>query len=76
MKNVFFAPEVGAGTVGGSITGFLMVFSSAELLQTVVGSVIATLVSFGVSIGLKWVIKRTGPSKSPQRGDLKKREDG
>lgn len=58
MKNVSFAPEVGAGTVGGSITGFMVVLSSQEIYQTIVGAIIGTIVSFGVSLGLKWVVKK------------------
>jgi len=58
MKNVYFAPEVGAGTVGGSITGVMVILSSQEIIQTIIAAIIGTVVSFGVSLGLKWVIKK------------------
>ena len=47
-----------AGTVGGTLLVVLLQLSTAQLLETVVLAAVGAVVSYGVSMALKWLLRR------------------
>lgn len=48
-----------AGTVGGTILSIFASIHSGEVTKTIILATIGAIVSFLVSLGLKWITKRT-----------------
>lgn len=51
-------PASKAGTIGGVLTIVLVNITSGEILKTITLAAIGAAVSFTVSIGLKWMIRK------------------
>ena len=53
-------PEVSArtGTAGGTLLVLLLQLKAEELLKTAVLAAVGAIVSFCVSLGLRWLMKR------------------
>ena len=49
-----------SGTVGGTLLVMLVQISAGEVMKTICLAAIGAIVSFGVSVLLKWMINRTG----------------
>jgi hypothetical protein len=47
-----------AGTVGGTFLVLLLHITSGELIKTAVLAAVGAAVSFGVSLLLKWIVKK------------------
>lgn len=47
-----------AGTAGGTLLSVIATIQSGDLTKTVILAALGAVVSFGVSLGLKWVAKR------------------
>lgn len=58
MNDASVTPASKAGTVGGILTILLANINSGEILKTIALAAIGAVVSFTVSIFLKWVIRR------------------
>lgn len=58
MDDASFTPASKAGTAGGILTIVLVNINSGEILKTVALAAIGAVVSFTVSIFLKWMIRR------------------
>jgi hypothetical protein len=58
MNDAFITPASKAGTAGGIITIILVNINSGEILKTIVLAAVGAVVSFTVSICLKWIIRR------------------
>jgi len=52
------ANETKAGTIGGTLLAFFAGISSGELLHTVILAGVGATVSFSVSLGWKWLLKK------------------
>lgn len=46
------------GTVGGTLLTLITNIDTGDILKTAVLSCVGAVVSFAVSVGLKWVVKR------------------
>jgi mannitol-specific phosphotransferase system IIBC component len=57
-------PATRVGTAGGTITMFIASITTADLLRTIILTIVGALVSFLVSIILKWAF---GKLRSRQR---------
>jgi O-antigen/teichoic acid export membrane protein len=51
-------PAAKAGIAGGTLTTFIASITTADLLRTIVLTIVGAVVSFVVSLFLKWIIKR------------------
>ena len=49
-----------SGTIGGTCQVMLVQISTGEVMKTICLAAIGAIVSFAVSVLLKWVINRTG----------------
>lgn len=58
MNDAFGTPASKAGTAGGILTILLVNINSGEILKTIALAAIGAVVSFTVSIFLKWMIRR------------------
>jgi mannitol-specific phosphotransferase system IIBC component len=58
MNDGFITPASKAGTAGGIVTIVLVNIHSGEILKTIALAAIGAVVSFTVSICLKWIISR------------------
>jgi len=58
MNQQYFDSSTKAGTAGGTLLTILANINSADLLKTVILAAIGALVSFGVTLLLKLLIKR------------------
>lgn len=58
MDDASFTPASKAGTAGGILTIVLVNINSGEILKTIALAAIGAVVSFTVSIFLKWMIRR------------------
>ena len=47
-----------AGTAGGTLLVFIVEISSSELLKTTVLAAVGAVVSFTVSLGLRYLVKK------------------
>lgn len=47
-----------AGTVGGLLLVLFLRISGNEVLQTAAFSAVGAVVSFGVSVGLRWLVRK------------------
>lgn len=47
-----------AGTAGGTLLSVIATIQSGDVTKTIVLAAIGAVVSFGVSLGLKWVARR------------------
>lgn len=52
-----------AGTAGGTVLSVLATIQSGDLTKTVILAALGAVVSFGVSLALKWVAKRWSRSR-------------
>ena len=57
MNSLTDAPAK-AGTAGGTLLVVLLQISSGEVLKTAVLAAVGAVVSFGVSLGMKWLVKQ------------------
>ena len=57
-NNIHFDALLFTGTVGGTSLVLFINISSGEILKTIVLGVIGALVSFSISLLMKWVVKR------------------
>jgi hypothetical protein len=57
MNDSFICHPTRMGTLGGCLTIFLVNVSSGDILRTMLLAGIGAVVSFVVSLGLKWVIR-------------------
>lgn len=58
MTQDYFDNSTKAGTVGGTLLTILVNINSADLLKTVILAALGAVVSFGVTLLLKVLIKR------------------
>ena len=58
MTQEYFDNSTKAGTVGGTLLTILVNINSADLLKTVILASLGAVVSFGVTLLLKVLIKR------------------
>ena len=58
MQQQYFDNSTKAGTAGGTILTILVNIKSEDLLKTVVLATVGAVVSFGVTLLLKFLIKR------------------
>lgn len=59
MSDSSFASEIRTGTAGGTLAVLLFnIFSTTDILHTVILSATGAAVSFVVSYLLKWIVKR------------------
>lgn len=58
MDNPFVTAPVKAGTAGGVLTILITQISSADILKTAILTSVGAIVSFSVSMLLKWVVKK------------------
>jgi hypothetical protein len=58
MNDGFIIPASKAGIAGGIVTILLVNINSGEILKTIALAAIGAVVSFTVSIFLKWMIRR------------------
>lgn len=58
MTQDYFDNSTKAGTVGGTLLTILVNINSADLLKTVILAALGAVVSFGVTLLLKALIKR------------------
>ena len=58
MNDASVTPASKAGTAGGILTILLVNIDSGEILKTIALAAIGAVVSFTVSIFLKWMIRR------------------
>ena len=58
-----------AGTWGGTAVVLWMQIGSAELLKTALLAAVGAAVSFGVSLGFKWIIRRLRSLKRKRSGN-------
>jgi mannitol-specific phosphotransferase system IIBC component len=58
MNDASVTPASKAGTAGGILTILLANINSGEILKTIALAAIGAVVSFTVSIFLKWMIRR------------------
>lgn len=63
MNDAFITPASKAGTAGGVVTIILVNINSGEILKTIVLAAVGAVVSFTVSICLKWMIRRLKKTK-------------
>ena len=63
MNDGFITPASKAGTAGGIVTILLVNINSGEILKTITLAALGAVVSFTVSICLKWMIRRWTKSK-------------
>ena len=47
-----------AGTAGGTLLSIFATIQSGDVTKTIILAALGAVVSFGVSLGLKWVAKR------------------
>jgi uncharacterized membrane protein len=58
MDNHSLNPATKAGTAGGTLTTFIASITTADLLRTTVLTVVGAVVSFIVSLLLKWLFSQ------------------
>ena len=58
MNDGFITPASKAGIAGGIVTILLVNINSGEILKTIALAALGAVVSFTVSICLKWMIRR------------------
>lgn len=58
MNDGLITPASKAGTAGGIVTILLVNINSGEILKTIALAALGAVVSFTVSICLKWMIRR------------------
>ena len=58
MDDASFTPASKAGTAGGILTIVLVNINSGEILKTIALAALGAVVSFTVSIFLKWTIRQ------------------
>ena len=58
MNEGFITPASKAGTAGGIVTILLVNINSGEILKTIALAALGAVVSFTVTICLKWMIRR------------------
>ena len=58
MNDATVTPASKAGTAGGILTILLVNINSGEILKTIALAALGAVVSFTVSICLKWLIRR------------------
>jgi hypothetical protein len=57
METNAYGHSTRAGTLGGTLLVFFMQIHSTEILKTAVLASVGAVVSFGVSISLKWLLR-------------------
>lgn len=57
-EHEFRSTDTKAGTLGGTIIMLLLRVSGNELLQTAVYSAVGAAVSFAVSVGIRWLLRK------------------
>jgi hypothetical protein len=58
MNDSVFTGHTKYGTIGGILTIFLVNISSGDIIRTIVLAATGATVSFGVSLGLKYCIRK------------------
>ncbi|HEY8898036.1 MAG TPA: hypothetical protein VIM79_24590 [Niastella sp.] len=58
MEDASFTPASKAGIAGGILTIVLVNINSGEILKTIALAAVGAVVSFTVSVFLKWMIRR------------------
>jgi mannitol-specific phosphotransferase system IIBC component len=58
MNDAFITPASKAGTAGGIVTILLVNINSGEILKTIALAALGAVVSFTVSICMKWMIRK------------------
>ncbi|MFY0608518.1 MAG: hypothetical protein JXR10_17510 [Cyclobacteriaceae bacterium] len=64
--NHHFIDGTRAGTVGGTLLSIIPNLNSADLVKTAILAAVGALVSFTISILLKWVVKAFGKRNVPK----------
>lgn len=60
--------EVYTSTTGGSLPGIMAAISLGDVAETLVIAIIGTVVSFFVSLVLKWLVSRNNAMKTRSSG--------
>jgi hypothetical protein len=55
-----------AGTIGGTLLSIIPNLNSSDLMKTAILAAVGALVSFTISILLKWVVKALGKRNVPK----------
>jgi mannitol-specific phosphotransferase system IIBC component len=63
MNDGFITPASKAGTAGGIVIILLVNINSGDILKTITLAALGAVVSFTVSICLKWMIRRLKKTK-------------
>ena len=58
MDNQALNPATKAGIAGGTLTTFIASITTADLLRTIVLTIVGAVVSYVVSLFLKWLFSR------------------